>query len=354
MRVFHPTPRKPRPSTGSPILLAPSGSVGCCRWMTLAFTRRPFTRQQALAAGLTDARLRSRGFRQLFHGVYISSSVVMTPMLWILAALLVSPRDAVISHQTALRLYGLSFGGLFPLHISTRTRTHARRENIRPHQRRAPIATREIYSIPVTAPLRTLVDIATKVTLVQLIQAAEHLIHHGYVTLDGLSEYALAHHLDGVQRVRRVLGWIRDGVESPRESTLRLMIVFARLPEPRCNLVILDADDRFLARGDLVYPQLLVLVEYDGWYHERDAQQRQNDLLRRERLEAAGWRIIVVTSRDLESPQQVVHRVHRAMVERGYAGRGPTFSVMWTSWFPTTRHRGWSQDVGGFGASQAA
>ena len=159
----------------------------------------------------------------------------------------------MISHQTALRLYGLAFGALFPLHISTRTRTHARRQNIRPHQRLAPIATRDVHDVPVTAPLRTLVDIATKITSVQLIQAAEHMIFRGYVTLDGLSEYALTRHLDGVQRTRRVLGWIREGVESPRESTLRLMIVFARLPEPSCNVDILDEAGVFLARGDLVY-----------------------------------------------------------------------------------------------------
>jgi very-short-patch-repair endonuclease len=314
--------------------------------MTRDFTLRPFTRGQALAGGLTDAQLRSRRFRQLFHGVYIRAEVVMTPLLWIYAALLVSPRDAVISHQTALRLYGLAVGDLFPLHISTRTRTHARRQNIRPHQRLAPIATRETQGLPVTAPLRTLVDIATKVTSVQLIQAAEHMIHHGLVTLDGLTEYALERHLDGVQRVRRVLGWIREGVESPRESTLRLMIVFARLPEPRCNLTIRDAHGRFLARGDLVYPEHLVLVEYDGWYHERDAQQRQSDLHRRERLEAAGWRVIVVTSRDLTMPRVVVRRVHEALVERRYTGHKPTFSVMWSTWFPTRGPAAGPQDIG--------
>jgi very-short-patch-repair endonuclease len=285
---------------------------------------------------MTDAQLRSRRrFLQLFQGVYISADVVMTPLLWVCAAILASPADAVISHQTALRMYGLELGALFPLHVSTRTRTHARRANIRPHQRLAPIATRLVHGVPVTAPMRTIVDIATKVTPVELIQAAEHLIHRGLVAKDDLGAYAMAHHLDGVQRVRRVLGWIREGVESPRETTLRLMIVFARLPEPRCNLVIHDAYGRFLARGDLVYPDQHILVEYDGWHHERSAQQRQRDLARRERLEAAGWRVIVVTSHDLRTPQVVVRRVHQALVARGHVGNGPTFSVMWSTWFPT-------------------
>lgn len=306
----------------------------------------PFTRRQALAAGFTDAQLRGEMFLQLFHGVYIWSGVTMTPVLWIRAALLASPSDAVVSHLTALRLYGLDIRRLFPLHISTRTRTHVRRAKIRPHQRKAPIATTRRHGIPVTAPLRTIVDLATKVNSVELIQAAEHMIHHGHVTMDSLGAYVMKHHLDGVRRVRRVLGWIRDDVESPRETILRLMIVFARLPEPRCNLVIRDDGGKFLARGDLVYAEIRLLVEYDGWHHERSAQQRQSDLARRERLEAAGWRVIVVTSHDMLDPRTVVRRVHAALVERGYTGPDPTFSIVWSRWFPTQDHDDEPQDVG--------
>ena len=296
---------------------------------------RPFTRRQALAAGMTDAQLRAKRLRQLFHGVYILRAVPMTALLWTRAAVLASPADAVVSHRTALWLYGLELGNLFPLHISTRSRTHSRRANIRPHQRLAPIATRFVHDVPVTSPLRTVVDIATKVTAIELIQAAEHLVHRGLMTVDELGTYAMAHHLDGVQRVRRLLGWMREGAESPRETALRLAIVFARLPEPRCNVDIRDATDAFIARGDLVYVSLRIVVEYDGWHHERSAAQRQSDLLRRERLEAAGWRVIVVTSQDMRFPRTVVRRVHAALVDRGYPGPAPTFSVMWSTWFET-------------------
>ena len=189
--------------------------------------------------------------------------------------------------------------------------------------------------LPVTSPLRTLVDIATKVTTIELITAAEHLVHRGLVTTDQIGEYAMTRHLDGVQRLRRVLGRIREGAESPRETMLRLMIVFAHLPEPRCNVDIHDAGGRFIARGDLVYERFRLVVEYDGWYHERSAAQRQRDLLRRETLEAAGWRVIVATSDDVRAPQALVHRVHRALLSRGYLGPAPVFSVVWKRWFPT-------------------
>ncbi len=92
-----------------------------------------------------------------------------------------------------------------------------------------------------------------------------------------------------------------------------------------------------LARGDQVYRSHRILVEYDGWQHERDAAQRVKDLGRRERLEAEGWRVIVVTVGDLSNPRTIVRRVHEALKSRGYEGPEPTMSMMWDTWFPTRR-----------------
>lgn len=293
----------------------------------------PFTRTDAIAAGVTDAKLRGPRYRQLFRGVHILTSVELTLTIWVRAALLALPRDAVASHLTALRLYGLEIRSTMPLHISTRSSTHTRQKNVRVHQRRAPFSTTLVSGLPVTSPNRTLIDIATKVNLVELITAAEWMIHRRMTSSESLAEYAVARHLDGVQAMRRVLGLIRESVESPRETIVRLMIVFARLPEPMCNQNIRDASGRFLARGDLVYGQFKIVVEYDGWHHERDGRQRQRDIVRREALEAEGWRLIIVTAEDLKSPKEVVHRVHQALVERGYKGAAPTYSIMWDRWF---------------------
>ena len=286
--------------------------------------------------------LRHKRFRTLFRGMYALAGTELSLRMWCLAALRVSPADAVMSHHTALRLYGLEVGAPWPLHISTRSATHTRQQGIRTHQRKRQLEGALLSGVPVTGPERTLVDIATKVSLVQLVQACDWMIHRGHTTTERLVAYAVASHLDGVRRLRRVVGYVRSGVESPMETVVRLMVVFARLPEPGCNLVIVNSDGRFLARGDLVYMQYMVLVEYDGWHHERDASQRQRDIVRREELEAAGWRVIVVTVADLMDKRAVVRRIHRALVDRGYAGRPPHFSVMWDRWFA------WSQATTAF------
>jgi very-short-patch-repair endonuclease len=146
----------------------------------------------------------------------------------------------------------------------------------------------------------------------------------GRQLLDVRALHAYVHdsHLDGVQRARRVAPLLRGGSASPQESELRWRLVRAGLPEPELNVDITDEHGRWLARGDLVYRRWKVLVEYDGWQHERSARQRQWDHLRREQLEGAGWRVIVVTAADMASPDTIVIRVRQALRQRGYLASG--------------------------------
>ncbi|MEH3032978.1 MAG: DUF559 domain-containing protein [Aeromicrobium erythreum] len=130
-------------------------------------------------------------------------------------------------------------------------------------------------------------------------------------------------------RARVAAALVRERVDSIRETDTRLVIVSSGLPEPECNVPILAPDGTWLARGDLVYAALKIIVEFDGWHHERDAVQRQKDLERRERLEAAGWSVIVVTSADLAHPTSVVARVYETLVRRGYRGPSPDLGRRW-------------------------
>lgn len=303
-------------------------------------TTRPFTREQALAAGITDAKLRGRtAYRRLLRGVYVGATVEMSLSLWLSAALVVAPRGSVVSHVTALRWYGYELGNLLPLHTSSRTAALSRQQDLTTHRRRDSIGFHVRRGIPVTDPERTLVDLAYDVTVPQLIEAAEWMMHRGFTTIDLLTAYAAEHHLRGVRRVREVITFVREGSESPMETRVRLMIRFAHLPEPAANVVLRDDDGLFLARGDLVYLRWKILVEYDGLHHERDHRQRQRDIGRRERLERAGWKVIVVTAADLNAPRLIVHRVHQALADRGHSGPAPAFSITWDEWFPTVRDR---------------
>lgn len=295
----------------------------------------PFTTATARRYGVGRGFLAGDRCRQLFRGVWVSADVEITIRLLLSAALLVLPRDVVVSHTSAMRLYGLEpRTGRHPhLEFSTTRSSVTRHRGIVLHRRQRRIATVDVDGFTLTAPERTFVDCSGRLTFVELVQLGDWLIHTGRTSFDALVAYALESHLHGVRRARRAVAYVRANVESPMETIIRLMLVFARLPEPACNVVLVDDYGHFLGRGDLVLARWKVLVEYDGWHHERSAAQRQQDLRRRERLEAAGWVVIVITSGDLGRPREIPWRVHRALSARGYAGPPPRMNVMWSRWF---------------------
>lgn len=296
----------------------------------------PVTTREAARHGVGRGTLAGPSWRQLFRGVFVTADTEVDVLLWLRAALCVLPAGTLVSHTSAMRVYGLHprAGRHTRWEFSTNRSAPTRLKGVRLHRRERLLLTNRVEGLPITGPERTFIDCALPLSFVELVQLGDHLVHTGRTTIDRLVEFAHTQHLHGVKRARRTVKFVRSGAESPLETTVRLMLVLARLPEPECNAVILDRFGAFLARGDLVYRNRKVLVEYDGWHHERDAAQRLKDIGRRERLEAEGWRIIVVTVGDLATPQDVVRRVHAALTSRGYEGQSPVMSTMWNTWFP--------------------
>lgn len=293
---------------------------------------RPFTSAEARALGLPDKTLAGRRFRRLFRGVWICADVDLTLGIRIRAALLVLPADAVVSHTTALALLGADCPDT-PLHFSTNTSLRTRQDGVVLHRRQGQLHPGVVDGIPVVGPDRAFVDSATLLGHRDLVRAGDTLVRHGHTTLDRLRRYADERHLDGVLRARRAARDVRAGVDSAAETDTRLLLRFARLPEPEINGWIANSAGFAIARGDLVYRTYRVIVEYDGWHHERDAKQRHKDHLRRERLEAAGWTVIVITAEDMRNPLGIVRRVHAALIGGGYCGPAPVMSTTWHCWF---------------------
>ena len=287
------------------------------RSIPTALTGRTFTRQQALDHGVTDRMLAGRRFVRIHPGVYRLHDTPMTFALAVEAALLKLPSGSALSHLTGLRHRGLSIGPVQPLHVTVPTRSHVVLDGVRCHRylRRPEIEL--VDGVPLVSPRRTFVDCAVLLGERQLLQVGDWLVAQGLADRHELWAYAQSTHYDGVQRARRVAPIVRAGVASPRESDVRWHLVRSGLPEPEINAEIHDEHGSWLARGDLVYREWKVLVEYDGWQHERDAKQRQWDHLRREQLEAAGWRAVVVTTADMSNPDLVTLRVRQALRSRG-------------------------------------
>lgn len=280
---------------------------------------RVFTRHEALAHGLTPRILDGRRIIAVQRGVYRYASTEPTLRLAAEAALLVLPAGAAVSHLSALQLRGLAIGASSPLHVSVNSPIQRTLRGVVVHRRQGQLHPVLLDGLPVLGPDRTFVDAATLLGARDLLRVGDWLVAQGLTDVATLRAFVAKSHLDGVQRARRVAVMVRSGSASPRESDLRWEILRAGLPEPELNVDILSELGEFIARGDLVYREWKVVVEYDGWHHERDAWQRQYDHLRRERLEGDGWRVIVVTAADFKHPAQIAQRVALALRRAGCA-----------------------------------
>jgi hypothetical protein len=289
---------------------------------------RPFTTREADAAGLTSSMRRGAHVEQVHRGVWRLTSTSRSFEFDVRAGCLALPDDAVLSHVSALRWLGVEVGSARPIHFTT-AKPQQTRQSIVLHRRVGRVSPRDVRGVLVLGADRSFVDSATLLGVRSLVRAGDALVRRGMTTIDRLLRYVADSHLDGVVRARTAASLVRERVDSFRETDLRLLLVLAGLPEPQTNVDVFADDGTWLARGDLVLHELRVVVEHDGWHHERNAEQRQKDHFRRERLEAERWTLIVVTQADFNHPISVVARVHEALRRNGYSGLPPELGREW-------------------------
>jgi hypothetical protein len=158
---------------------------------------------------------------------------------------------------------------------------------------------------------------ACRLDLVDLVAVGDSLVRDRHTTPEELIALADSSTGKGARLARRAARLVRTGVDSASESRLRLLMVLAGLPEPKVNLIVREADGQWWRRFDLCFPELKLIIEYDGRQHAEDAQQWSSDLLRRELLERQGWRLIVINSAALYGdPAGTLWRIHQALRDR--------------------------------------
>jgi hypothetical protein len=111
-----------------------------------------------------------------------------------------------------------------------------------------------------------------------------------------------ARRLRGLPRGRALLGHVRDGAESVRETLLRLCIVAAGFPEPATQHVVVDVDGVFVARLDLGWEEYRAGAEYDGAVH-LDPERHAKDLARHNALRAIAWTVLQADRFTLARPR---------------------------------------------------
>ena len=171
-----------------------------------------------------------------------------------------SDETALASHASAARIYGVPVPTLPTEHVTVcKPELRRRRSGVKCHLDPA-ADIRELKGVRVSAPAQMFVELATLLNLVDLVVVGDNLVRNRYLTSMALVDHCSSSTRAGALAARRAAGYVRDRVDSPMESRLRMLIVLAGLPEPGVNLTIRDVNGDPIRRYDLSWPSVKVIV----------------------------------------------------------------------------------------------
>ena len=155
--------------------------------------------------------------------------------------------------------------------------------------------------------------------------------HRPFATIAQLRR-AAAEHADRRYSglISAALDLIRERVDSPYETRLRLIVQSAGFPDPIVNEPILDARGDTIAQPDLRIPGFNVGLEYQGDGHRTNRSQWQRDVVRRRELDAIDWKTIEAVALDIRNPGHLLHTLEQELRERGWTGT-PTWPTLGSS-----------------------
>lgn len=271
------------------------------------------TRRQLLAEGVSGREIDgfiARGeLRVAYRGVFVAGPVIL-PHARDMAAVLACGPTAALSHVSAACLYELlphpaPHG---PVHVTVTDQRTNRHEGITVH--RSSIDRHEIrerHGVPVTAPIRTLLDLATCSADIDLEAAVAEAFALGLTQRSPLVR-AIRPGARGSRRLRSVLDAGPARTRSAPERTLLLAMRAAGLPEPLVNAKV----GRW--EVDFYWPANRLVVEVDGYAAHSSPRAFERD--RRKDAEIAELGIVLkrfTANQVRDRPGEVVERIRRAL-----------------------------------------
>jgi hypothetical protein len=260
---------------------------------------------------LTPAQLRSDAWVRLFPDVYACASLAITHRLRTVAATRLLLPGSVAGGLSAAEVWGMPSGpgreDDVHLVLPPSCRAGGTRGLQVRRQALGPADTSRIAGVPVTSPVRTVLDLARTRPLDEAVVLVDRFIVAGLADLDEARAAAAGTTGRDCRHVRSVLA-LADGLaESPQETRVRLLLHRSTLPPPVAQFTVRNGRVR-IARVDFAWPAQRLALEYDGLWHGDPAQFRA-DRARLNRLLAAGWRVVFVTAADLCRPAQLMARI---------------------------------------------
>jgi very-short-patch-repair endonuclease len=282
-----------------------SEAPGVDRWIARLATRHDgiVERRQLIELGLSpaaiDHRVRAGRLIVLYRGVYAAGHGALSKRGRLRAALIAAGPTAVLSHRTAAILWRLT-SRMPPFVEVTVTRKGPRtRPGLIVHETRRPLDVGTIRSLPLTAPLRTLIDLAPTEPQHRLEKLCAEALVLKLVTQE---------QVDGARIIDPALA---APTRSEFERAFFPELRKAGLPRPIAGYPITPYT------ADFAWPAERVIVETDGWNFHRNRFAFEDDRARDAYLAARGWIVVRITWRRLrKQPMLVMVQLGQTLAQR--------------------------------------
>jgi very-short-patch-repair endonuclease len=272
-------------------------------------------RQQLLAGGVGRGAIAHRLSRgalcRVLPGVFSIGHEPLAPLALETAALLWIGRDCALSHTSAASIWGL-VPGSDTVHVTVLGRDVRFQPGVRTSRVRDldPRDVRVRDGLPVTAPARTLIDLAGLAS-----EQLESALAQARVARL-VNDRDLARAIDrsprrrGVATLRRLLELERGHARTRSEAERRFtaLVHAARLPGPVANVRVSGYEVDFL------WATARLVVEVDGYRYHGHRAAFERDRIRDQVLATSGYRVLRVTWRQLvDEPLPLVARIAQAL-----------------------------------------
>jgi Transcriptional regulator, AbiEi antitoxin/REase_MTES_1575 len=275
--------------------------------------------EAGIRRAVSDGRL-----HRLHRGVYAVGHTRLTQQGHCLAAVLACGRGALLSHDSAAWLWGISTRSPRPYAVTTPNSRKPRppiRLHVALNLAAEDRALRE--GIPVTSLARTSLDVAANSRprrLQRMIERSEELRLFDLDPVESVLERNKGHH--GAGPLRRALALYKPAPfnRSGLERRFLILVKEAGLPQPATGFNEVGFE------LDVYWPEQRFAVELDTYETHGSREAFERDRLRQEELKLAGIELVRVTGTRLDrEPEQVIHRIARLLSDRAPAtGRKPT------------------------------
>jgi very-short-patch-repair endonuclease len=262
--------------------------------------RRQLTKL-GIGSGAIKARIALAHLHVVHRGVYSWGHRDLTLRGAWLAAVLACGEDAVLSHRSAAGLLGLMRPRRSAVDVTSGHGRSSGRDGIHLHRSRLRDDERSMEArIPVTSVARTLLDLAEVLDGDELRRAFEEADRLKLLRVPELERVcARAGRRKGLPALRSLI----VAAHAPPQTRSPLENRFAEycrehlagLPAPLTNVTVLDHE------VDAYWPSHRLVVEMDSWEFHSHRAAFERDRARDAAMQAAGYRVIRLTHRQLET-----------------------------------------------------